>query len=354
MKRSTRGLLVIAALVATASIIPAALGSPSAALAPASYQLPLHLASQNFNASPTGQIQFSSPLPVAEILPTVNATVAATLGLNHLLEIAPNASNPEHPTVVAEAAPETLTKFNGTFSNQATPNYFNLIATLPVYPTKTALWTSGTTIQPATDIAQQAILDVNYSLTSGPDGSPGVLVSWAVSGWPWANPSGDELALEYVVQINAGTGFNYCTGAPSSDAPDATCTSEPLAQGEAVWSSSLTALKGSGPDGSVAWISWGSQVGGSVVPGTPESAGAYFEQPGTSALVIAAPDGGASSVTGSTLFLLSPGVVGQIAASLAGNLPIYGGAAGVFAIAAGVGFFLARRRDRSIARDLAQ
>jgi hypothetical protein len=175
-----------------------------------------------------------------------------------------------------------------------------------------------------------------------------------VSGWPWVNPPGDELALEYVVQINAGTGFAYCTGAPSSDAPDATCPSEPLAQGQAVWNSSMTGLKGTGPDGSVAWVSWGSQVGGSVVPGTPETAGAYFEQPGTSALVIAAPDGGASSVTGSTLFLLSPGVVGQLAASLAGNLPVYGGAAGLFAVAAGLGVYLARRRDRAIARDLAQ
>jgi hypothetical protein len=354
MKLGGRGLWVIAALVASATILPAALGSLSAAPAPAADELPLHLDSQNFNASPSGQIQFSSPLPVAEILPTVNGSVAATLGLNHLLEIAPNSSDPEHPTVVAEAAPETLTKFNGTFSNQATPNYFNLIATLPVYPTKTALWTSGTTIEPTSVNAQQAILDVNYSLATGPDGSPGVLISWAVSGWPWSNPSGDELALEYVVQIGAGTGFDYCTGAPSSDAPDATCTSEPLAQGEAVWSSSLTALKGNGPDGSVAWISWGPQVGGSVVPGTPETAGAYFEQPGTSALVIAAPDGGASAVTGSTLFLLSPGVAGPVVALIAGNLPLYGGAAAVFAAAAGVGVFLARRRDRAIARDLAQ
>jgi hypothetical protein len=354
MRIGARGMLWIAALVAAVTIVPAALGSLSAAPTASSSQLQLHPDYENFNASPSGQIQFSSPLPVAEILPTAHPSVGATLGLNHLLEIAPNASDPEHPIVVAEAAPETLTKFNGTFSLQAKPNYLNLIATLPVYPAQTALWTSGTTIQPTSDIAQQAILDVNYSVTTGPDGSPGVLISWAVSGWPWANPSGDELALEYVVQINAGTGFAYCTGAPSSDAPDATCTSEPLAQGEAVWNTSLTALKGSGPDGSVAWISWGSQVGGSVVPGTPESAGAYFEMPGTSALLIAAPDGGASAVTGSTLFLLSPGIVGPLAASIVGNLPVYGGAAGLFAIAAGVGIFLARRRDRAISRDLAQ
>jgi len=354
MKLRTHWLLLAAVLVAASTLIPAAAGQLSVPATTARSHLILEVGGTNLNAPPTGHILFGSPLPVAEILPTSNASVSATLGLDHLLELAPNASDPEHPLVVAEAAPETLKLYNSTFSLLSSPNYINLVATLPVYAANTALWANGTTVPPTTAVAEQAILQVNYSVASGSDGSPGVLISWSVSGWPWANPSGDELALEYVVQVDSGSGFETCTGAPTTDAPDATCATEPLAQGQAVWSSSLTALKGNGPAGSVAWVSWGSQVGSSAAGPTSVSAGAYFEQPGTSALVIAAPAGGASSVTGSTLFLLSPGVVSQLVGPILGDLPAYGGAAAIFAAAAGIGVLLSRRRDRSIARELAE
>jgi hypothetical protein len=360
MRARTRRRILVAALVAAAALLPLAAVTLWVPAPSSSSQLGVGPDYENLNASPSGHILFGSPLPVAEILPTANATEGATLALNHLLEIAPNASDPEHPTVVAEAAPEALETFNSTVPLHGATTYFNLIATLPVYPAKTDLWMSGTTVIPTSDIARQAILDVNYSLATGTDHSPGVLVSWAVSGWPWVNASGDELALEYVVQVDAGTGFEYCTSAPSSEAADATCATEPLAQGQAVWSADLTALKGNGPEGSVAWVSWASQVvgsssgGGSSSGAAPVSAGAYFEAPGTSALVISGPDGGASSVTGSTLFLLSPGTVGQLAASLVGNLPVYGGAAALFAALAGTGMYLSRRRDQAIARELAE
>jgi hypothetical protein len=346
--------LLAAMAIAVAIVGLAAVSLPGPVAAP-ELQLPLTPDSVNLNASPSGHILFGSPLPVAEILPTVNGSPAATLGLTHLLEIAANASDPEHPTVVAEAAPETLAGFNGTISYNGTPNYYNIIATLPVYSTNSALWVSGVTLGPTTSNAKQAILDVNYSVAAGTDGSPGVRISWTVAGWPWANPVGDELALEFVVQVNAGSGFNTCSGAPSTDAPDAACTTEPLALGQAVWSSTFTALKGSGPSGSVAWVSWGSQVAGSDAKVAPVSAGAYFEQPGTSALVIAAPApaGGATSVSGSTLFLLSPGSEGNFVATLVGDLPAYGGAAAVFAAGATIGILLSRRRDRAIARELA-
>jgi hypothetical protein len=353
MKPRIRWLLLAAASVAMLTILPAAAGPLSAPAGPSRDQLSMVLASENLNAPPTGHILFGSPLPVAKILPTSSSTLGATLGLDYLLEIAPNATDPEHPTVVAEAAPETLATFNGTPYN-GTPNYYNLIATLPVFPAKTALWSTGTTILPTSDLAQQAILDVNYSVATGSDGSPGVLLSWAVSGWPWVNPASDELALEYVVQVDSGTGFQTCSGAPSTEAPDATCTTEPLDQGQAVWSSALTALKGNGPSGSEAWVSWSSTVGGSGTQARPVSAGAYFEEPGISALVIAAPDGGASSVMGSTLFLLSPGAVGGLITTIVGDLPAYGGAAAVSAAVAGTGIFLSRRRDRALAEELAE
>jgi hypothetical protein len=351
MKARTRWLVLAAASVAVLTILPAATVLLSAPAGPPRGQLSLVLASENLNAPPTGHILFGSPLPVAEILPTSSSTQGATLGLNHLLEIAPNASDPEHPTVVAEAAPETLASFNGTPYN-GTPNYYNLIATLPVYPAKTALWTSGTTILPTSAVSQQAILDVNYSVATGSDRSPGVLLSWAVSGWPWVNPANDELALEYVVQVNSGTGFQTCSGPPSTNAPDAKCATEPLDQGQAVWSSTLTALKGNGPSGSEAWVSWSSTVGGSGTQARPVSAGAYYVEPGISALAIAAPDGGASSVMGSTLFLLSPGAVASLVTTIVGDLPAYGGAAALSAAVAVTGIFLSRRRDRALAEEL--
>jgi hypothetical protein len=353
MEPATRRTFRVIALVTTAALLPLAAAAFWSTAPATSYELGLAPAYENLNASPTGHILFDSPLPVVKILPTANATEGATLALNHLLEIAPNASDPEHPTVVAEAAPETLATFNSTVPLHGSTNYFNLIATLPVYPANTDLWMSGTNVVPASEVARQAILDVNYSLATGADHSPGVLVSWAVSGWPWVNPTGDELALEYVVQVDGGTGFEYCTSVPSANAPDASCASEPLAQGQAVWSPALTALKGYGPQGSVAWVSWSSLVAGSAAAAAPASAGAFFEAPGSSALVIAAPDGGASSVMGSTLFLLSPEAVGQVVTALVGNLPAYGGAMAAFAAVAAIGIFLSRRRDKAIARDLA-
>ena len=354
MNPRTQWLLLAAVGVAAFTLLSAVTVSLPGPVSSPRLPLPLAADSENLNASPTGHILFGAPLPVAEILPTANGSPAATLGLNHLLEIAPNGTDPEHPTVVAQAAPEALATFNATPFTQGPPSYFNLIATLPVYPADSPLWTTGTTIPPATGTAKQAILDVNYSVATGSDGSPGVLISWTVTGWPWANPSGDELALEYVIQVDGGTGFNYCTGPTSTDAPSSTCSAEPLAQGQAVWSSSLSALKGDGPAGSVAWVSWSAQVTASDNPASPETAGAYFEEPGTSALAIAAPDGGASVVTGSTLFLLYPGTVSRAVAALAADWPAYGGAAVIFAVAAGSGIFLSRRRDRSIARELSE
>jgi hypothetical protein len=354
MKAGTGWLWVAAVLVAAAMLIPAtASHAPGVSAQPTVALLP-DSDYANLNAPPTGHIVFGSPLPEAEILPTVNSSMGATLGLNHLLELQPNASDPEHPSIVAEAAPETLVTFNGTISFHSQPNYINLIATLPVYPAKSSLWSNGTTVPPVGDIARQAILDVNYSVASGSDGSPGVLISWTVSGWPWVNPDGDELALEYVVQVDSGSGFQTCSGAPSADAPDASCATEPLTPGQAVWSSSLTALKGEGPSGSVAWVSWSPQVGGSAASSSPVSAGAYFEQPGTSALVIAAAADGATSVIGSTLFLLSPQAVVSVLAPILGNLPVYGSAVAIFAAAAGIGAVLSRRRDRAIERELAE
>lgn len=351
MRHPRRWLLLAAVLIAASAVVPAAVLSPSVPAYASRSSVPLESDDLILNESPSGHILFGSPLPMVEVVSTSNASPAATLGLTHLLELAPNASAPSRPTVVAEAAPEALERFNGTVYN-GTPKYFNLIATLPVYPANAVLWASGTDVAPAGDAASYAILDVNYSVATGSDGSPGVRISWTVSGWPWANPSGDELALEYVVQVYSGSGFETCTGAPSTEAPDATCATQALALGQPVWSSAFTALKGNGPGGSVAWISWGSQEGGSNPNVAPVSAGAYFEQPGTSALAIAAPADGAVSVAGSTLFLLSPGAV-QSLAPLVGNLPVYGGAAAVFGAAAIVGVLLSRRRDRAIARELA-
>ncbi|MFZ0829678.1 MAG: hypothetical protein WAN40_00910 [Thermoplasmata archaeon] len=348
-KPKGRWLLFAAVLLTASALVPMAVGAGSASVP----VIPSHLAAASGYANlngPMAHILFGSPLPQVEIQPTANSTLAATLALDYLLELAPNVSNPAHPTVVAVAAPATLAKFNGTIP--AGDSYVNLIATLPVYSAATSLWTDGTTVPKTTDVAQQAILDVNYSRASGSDGSPGVLVAWTVSGWPWAVPVGDELALEYVVQVASGAGFETCTGSPTAAVPDSGCAVQALSPHDAVWGSGLTALRGSGPSGSAAWVSWGQTVGGSAAGATTVTAGVYPESPGTSALVIAASADGAAAVSGSTLFLLSPGAVAGVVGTLVGDLPAYGGAAAIFVAAAGIGILWSRRRDRAIAREL--
>lgn len=340
-------LLLAAALVAATTVLPAAAGQ-GAGLSTAT--VPLRTASDYADLeSPGAHILFGSPLPAVEILPKANESISATLGLEYLLEITPNGSDPARPTIVREAAPETLQHFNNTISPGNTS--INLIATLPVYPADSALWADGSSVTPTGIVAQQAILDVNYSIATGSDGSPGVLVSWSVSGWPWASSAGDDLALEYVVQIGSGSGFASCAGTPSSNAPSANCQAQPLYEDQPVWGS--TALKGEGPSGSVAWVSWSPILAGSSAASTSVQAGAYMESPDTSDLVVAAAADGASSVMGTTLFLLSPGPTGLVS-TLAGDLPVYGGAAVVFIAAAGTGIGLSRRRDRKIERELSE
>jgi hypothetical protein len=348
-KPQSRWLPLAALLLAAATIVPAA----SAQLSAASTAPSSHLTAASDYAdlnSPSGHILFGSPLPQVEIQSAKNASLAATLALTYLLELAPNESNPAHPNVLAVAAPETLARFNGSIP-PAVP-WVNLIATLPVYRASTPLWSNGTSVAKAAESTQQAILDVNYSVASAPDGSPGVLVSWSVSGWPWVVPSGDELALEYQLDVVAGAGFETCTGAATTNAPSSNCAAESLSARAPVWGSGLTALRGSGPAGSVAWVSWGQTVGGSFSSAAPVNAGAYSQGPGDSALVIAALTDGAAAVAGATLFFLSPESASAVVGVLVGELPLYGGAAAIFAAVAGIGIVLSRRRDRAIAREL--
>jgi hypothetical protein len=336
-----RWLLLSVVLLAGLAVAPATVVA-SSPLAPAAGYANLN--------SPSAHILLGSPLPQVEIQPAANASIAATLSLVYLLELAPTTSNPTHPQVVAEAAPETLAHFNGSISPDHTE--VNLIATLPVLPAASPLWVNGTGVPQTTGVAQQAILDVNYSVATGSDGSPGVLVSWSVSGWPWTVPAGDELALEYVVQVIAGSGFETCTGTPTTSAPDSGCASQSLSTHQAVWGSALTALKGTGPAGSVVWVSWGRTVGSSEAQPATVNAGVYAESADASALVIAAPADGAAAVSGSTLFLLSSQPASTLVGALVGNLPAYGGAAALFAAAAATGIVLSRRRDRAIEREL--
>ncbi|MCI4352319.1 MAG: hypothetical protein L3K14_02895 [Thermoplasmata archaeon] len=345
------GWLSLAALViAVSALVPAAAGTmPGPGASPHAHFIP---ASDYADLStPTARILFGSPLPQVEILPTSNTSLGATLGLDYLLEIAPNATDPTHPLVLSVAAPQSLQQFNSTISLHGASSYVRLTAALPVHPANSSLWAHGTNVPAATNTSEQAILEVNYSLKSGADGSPGVLVSWSVSGWPWVNPSVDELALEYIVHVVSGSGFQTCAGTPSANNPRAACPSQSLATGQAVWGSSLTALKGTGPSGSVAWVSWSAHVGSNENQTPAVDVGAYLEQPGTSALVIAARAQGADAVTGTTLFLLSSGSLGGLA-PLTGNLPVYGAAAAVFAAAASAGIVVSRRRAESIAREL--
>ncbi|MCI4347485.1 MAG: hypothetical protein L3J97_02555 [Thermoplasmata archaeon] len=348
--RRGKGLLLAVLCLVLTTLVPAAAGTLPAQSA--SLHSQFEPSSDYADIStPAARILFGSPLPQVEIRPTSNTSLGATLGLDYLLEIAPNVTSPAHPLVLSVAAPQVLQHFNGTISLHGASSYVRLIATLPVYPANTSLWAHGVDVPAATNIAKQAILEVNYSLQTGSDGSPGVLVSWSVSGWPWVNPSGDQLALEYIVQVESGSGFQTCAGAPSANNPGATCPSRALTTGQAVWGSSLTALKGTGPAGSVAWVSWSAHVGSSQNQSPAVTVGAYLEQPGTSALVIAAPADGSDAVSGATLFLLSSGNLGGLG-PLTGNLPVYGAAAGVFVAAASAGIVVSRRRDRSIAREL--
>lgn len=348
-----RWLLVAAVLLAAATLLPSAAGQASS---PASFA-PAHLALasgygdlSNPNV-PGAQTVVGYPLPQVEILPTGNASIGASLAIAYLLELTPNASDPAHPTVVAVAAPETLERYNSTiYAGTA----IKLIATLPVYPANTPLWSNGTAIPQTVVVGKQAILEVNYSVATGSDGSPGVLISWSVSGWPWVASSGDELALEYVVQVVSASGFETCTGASSGNAPASGCASEPLLEHQSVWSSALTALRASGPVGSVAWVSWSPAVQASAPASTAVVVGAYLEQPGTSALVVAAPTDGAGAVSGSTLLFISPGGLAKLVGPLVGDLPIYGAALAGFAVAASMGVILSRRRDRSIAEELSK
>ena len=333
----------LAFLPAAAGLSSASGSSPTPALAAASGYANLN--------SPSGQIVLGSPLPQVEIQLGANPSMVATLSLDYLLELAPNVADPEHPQVVAVAAPETLAQFNGSIT--ANHSAVRLLATLPVYPAYTPLWANGTSVPQTSAVAKQAILDVNYSVVPRSDGSPGVLVKWTVAGWPWVVSSGDELALEYVVQVVSGSGFETCTGTPADIVPASACASNSLGVQQAVWESGVTALKGTGPAGSAAWVTWDPTVGGSAAPSTAVSAGVYPEAMGTSDLVIAAAADGAEIVSGSTLFILSPAVTGLVG-TLVADLPAYGGAAALCAAAAATGIVLSRRRDRAIERELAQ
>lgn len=330
-------LLPVAGSLSSASPVPLRL-----ALSPASDYA-------SFGGS-NAQILFGSPLPEVEIQSTANASYAATLGLPYLLELAPDLANPAHPSLVAVAEPETLQHFNGTPAS----SYLSLVATLPVFPAAGILWSNGTDVAAAGEEYQQAILDVNYSLATGAGGAPGVQVSWSVSGWPWAATSGDQLALEFIVNVASGDGFKTCTGAATGAAPASACAAGSLHVGEPVWGSALSALRASGPAGLVAWVSWSPDVGGTVGPATPVTAGAYVESPSTSALVVESLTDEASAVSGSTLFLLAPAAVPHPLGPLVGDLPVYGGALAVSAAVVGVGLFAARRRDQAISRELTE
>jgi hypothetical protein len=347
-----RGRLLLIALLVAAFLFPASAGL---AIAPTTGP-PAHLtaASDYADLSAAGaRILFGAALPQVEILPNSNTSMAATLSIVYLLELAPNVSDPVHPRVVGVASPESLQHFNSSISvNDGIAN-LSLTAALPVFASNSSLWSNGTAVPASTASSNRSILSVSYSQVTGQDGSPGVLVSWTVAGWPWVNASRDQLALEYVVQLVSGSGFQTCSGAPgTAGALPSACPSQSLATAQPVWGSSLTALKGTGPGSWVAWVGWNSSVTTSENSSKELTAGAYLEEPGTSALVLTAPVDGAPSVSGATVFLLSPGSLAGVP-TLRGNAMAYGGAAALFGSGIATAIVVVRRRDRAIARELA-
>lgn len=293
------------------------------------------------------QVVFGSPLPAVALLPRSNASPGAVFEVDHLLEIHPNDSlAPDHPLVVAEAAPQTVHTFNTTVRTQAHPGYVQLSAALPVAPTLSTLWAPGGALDTIGPAVSTATLSLNYSLYTGADGSEGVLLAWSVTGWPWVAPAVDQLALEFDIAVPGATGFSACLGTPSADDPSAHCpTAAALANGSAVWPSDLSGLEVAGPNGSAAWVSWSPSA---AAAGASMGAGADLQSAGYVSLALVDPTPGASTFAGSALFLVSlpPGaaILGPVVADPA----VYGGAIAGFAVASVAAVALYRRHDRAV------
>ena len=350
--------IAAAALVVTASLLtfgvsPATTPSyPTARAAPAAQVATISQAPIEINAS-TVRVSFAASLPSVELLPRVNSSWGAVLQLDSLLEIRPNSTNPGHPTVVTAAAPEALRAFNGTIVHAGSSSYVSLAAALPVRLVGSALWNSSTPLRADGPLlANVSILQVNYTLINGTDGSEGVLLSWAVSGWPWFDPTHDDLALEYELDLVAGTNFEVCAQAPGTANPDSTsCPSRPIGENQEVWDSNFSNLKGNGPEGAVASVGWGSEAlaGASAVDVT---AGAYVTAPGTTRLVLAASNEGSPSFAGTTVFLLSLPAASVPLATVAADPAVYGGALAASGAIAAAGIAVYRRRNRSVLEEL--
>ncbi len=297
------------------------------------------------------RVLFGAPLPTVEILSRSNASYGAQLVLQQLLEIAPNSGDPSHPFVVSAAAPQALQRFNGTLGNGSGTSYVSFIAALPVRIAGTTLWSSSGSLGVSGAQISIAVLEVNYTLVAGVQGSQGVLLSWSVAGWPWLHAGADQLALEYQVELVSGNGFAACsTGTAQHPGPGTRCPASGISVGQIVWNSSLSALQEVDSAGPAAWVGWGANVLGANGTTAPVDAGAYHEESNSTSLVIASPAGGSSAVTGTTIFLLTfpVGAVGTIV-----GFPLVYGAVGAASAAVAVGGIAGyRRRDRALRQRL--
>lgn len=292
----------------------------------------------------TGRVNvvYPSALPLVELIQDANSSLAASLGISAIYEIAPGGL--PTPTVVAAAFPATATAFNGSPDAGSAGAPFSMFANLAVYPVNVSLWTPGVALGPTAGPLGSASLAVAFSPTTGSSRTAGVTVNWTVSGWPWS-ASNDLLALAFSFGYATSDNLTACRGSPVLSPLLPPCTGSPVGSAQAVWGSSYTALESGGGRGLDAVVSWSPSVAYGIAA-APVTMGALATNPGAGDLLLMSPGAGAGPAAGSLSFaLVAPTTVG-LPALVTGDLLVYGLSVAALGAAALGGVLAYRRRDR--------
>ena len=338
---------LVAVLVASAALAGAAPTSPR-------IDSGVRTLNQPWASNNTGGVAvvFASPFPEVTLIQNANASVAADLQIDGILELAAGAS--QHPHVVAVALPLSISHFNGTPpGNRPAPWAFNLTATLAVYPTDLPLW-NGTPAAPPSPLGPptgDATLTVGYATESQSDGTGQVNVAWSVSGWPWA-ASGNIIAIESHFSMAPAANLWTCSG--SSTLTQTACPGQKVSVGSSntiLWNPGIVGIEednATGPTAAVAWsptLTLTGPVNGSarVTPGIDATS------PGSVEFVLGGVAGGASSVSGTMSVALSAPTSGLTGVPPLGAVTatplLYVASAGAFAAFAVAGIWWYRRRE---------
>jgi hypothetical protein len=318
---------------------------------------PIRAFGQPWATNDTGRVNviFEGPVPSVSLYQDVNASVAASLAIDGILEIAPPVNG--HPAVVAEALPLALAYFNGTPpANQRGPWSFSLSADLSVFSVDSALWNSSATSPPATHGPAIGVIQlvVHYLVVPGPNGTGAVAIGWTVSSWPWVSDS-DYLVVEAHFVMSPTNQLLVCsrTSSLTISAPPCQGTALSPLSGAPIWNPSSASIEEDNQSGPTAAISWSSSLVTMGANGLAPrvTTGVLATSPGAGELVMGGPAHGASSVGGNiTLALIGPLKALPSPAVIVGETMPYIAALAVFGGAACVGLWAYRRSDRR-ARD---